>query len=172
MMISKAVMKAEAMRGSSPKEMLYKANNIIAADNDTTMFVTVFCAVLDLRTGELEYGNAGHNPPLICRSGQGYEYMDIESSFVFGPMPDMEFSGGKIKLNPNDVIFLYTDGITEAMNSQNQLFSDPRLQETLSNLGGKEVEEILPEVRESIREFVKDAPQSDDITMLALKFIG
>jgi sigma-B regulation protein RsbU (phosphoserine phosphatase) len=170
MMITKAVIKSEVMRGASPKKILYEANNIISVDNDSSMFVTVFCAVLDVRTGELEYGNAGHNPPLIYRSGQDYEYMDIKGSFVFGPMPDTEFSGGKLKLNPNDVIFLYTDGVTEAMNAQKKLFSEQRLQETLSDLGGSDVKEILPGVRERMREFVEDAPQSDDITMLALKF--
>lgn len=172
MMITKAVIKSEAMRGSSPKEMLYKANNIISVDNDASMFVTVFCAVLDVKTGELEYGNAGHNPPLIYRSGQDYEYIDVEKTFVFGPMPDMEFAGGKLKLNSDDVIFLYTDGVTEAMNAQKVLFSEQRLQRTLSNLGGDDVKEILSGVKESIREFAEDEPQSDDITMLALKFSG
>jgi serine phosphatase RsbU (regulator of sigma subunit) len=172
MMITKAVIKSEAMRGSSPKEILYKSNNIICSDNDASMFVTVFCAILDIETGELEYGNAGHNPPLIYRSGQDYEYIDVEKTFVFGPMPDMEFAGGKFKLSPDDVIFLYTDGVTEAMNAQKRLFSEQRLQKALSDLKGGDIEEILPGVRESMREFVEDEPQSDDITMLALKFNG
>ena len=172
MMITKAIIKSEAMRGLSPKEILYKSNNAICSDNDSNMFVTIFCATLDVKTGELEYGNAGHNPPLIYRSGQDYEYMKPKSSFVFGPMPDTEFASGNLKLNPDDIIFLYTDGVTEAMNMQGQMFSEQRLQKVLLDLKGKDVNTVLHGVKENILEFAEGAPQSDDITMLALKFNG
>jgi len=172
MMITKALLKSEAMRDLSPPEILYRANNIICPDNDTSMFVTIFCAILDTETGELEFGNAGHNPPLIYRGGQGYEYIDMKGSLVLGPFPDIEFTGGKLKLNPGDIIFLYTDGVTEAINPQDDLFSDERLQESLSNLQGKGVTETLQGVREEVQKFVQGAPQSDDITMLAVKFNG
>jgi len=96
----------------------------------------------------------------------------MKGSLVLGPFPDIEFTGGKLKLNPGDIIFLYTDGVTEAINPQDDLFSDERLQESLSNLQGKGVTETLQGVREEVQKFVQGAPQSDDITMLAVKFNG
>ncbi|MDD4908657.1 MAG: PP2C family protein-serine/threonine phosphatase, partial [Candidatus Omnitrophica bacterium] len=147
-------------------------NNIIALDNESAMFATVFCGILDTVTGEVEFSNAGHNPPLICRKEGGYEYIDVGSSFVLGPMPNFKFILKKIQLAPGDTLFLYTDGVTEAMNNKKELFSEEKLKIALTALKDNKTVDIVSALRHEISVFVKDEPQSDDITMLALRFQG
>lgn len=172
MAISRILLKTEALRGIPPDRILYNVNNTLCPDNDASMFVTLFCVVLDAETGEIQFANAGHNPPLINTNGEGFEFIHLPKSFVVGPMPDTEYKSQEHTLKPNDTIFLYTDGVTEAMNPDSQLFSDERLKEYLSSLRDKDVEEIIRAVREQIAEFAQGAIQSDDITMLALKYKG
>ena len=172
MVISKTLLKTEGLRGYSPDEMLCRVNNILCPDNDATMFVTLFCVILDLETGEVEYANAGHNPPLICSGDGCFEFMDVSKSFVVGPMPDTEYQSVRSTLNPGDIMFLYTDGVTEAMNPEHQQFSEERLKDYLSSLSAMAPKDIIHAARAEIEAFVQGEPQSDDITMLALKFNG
>jgi sigma-B regulation protein RsbU (phosphoserine phosphatase) len=172
MVISKTLLKTEGLRGHSPNEMLCRVNNMLCPDNDASMFVTLFCVILDLETGEVEYANGGHNPPLICSGDGCFEFMDISRNFVVGPMPDTEYQSVKSTLNPGDIVFLYTDGVTEAMNPEHQQFSEERLREYLSSLSAKTPKDIIHAARAEIKAFARGAPQSDDITMLALKFNG
>ena len=172
MAISKTLLKTEALRGHSPDEILFRVNDILYPDNDTNMFVTVFCVILDIKTGEVQLANGGHNPPLICTDGGNFEFVQVPEGFVVGPMPDMEYECKKLSLKPNDIIFMYTDGVTEAMSPEGQLFSDERLKQCLSNLRGKGIEDIIHGVRTEITNFARGRTQSDDITMLALKYKG
>lgn len=172
MMIVKTLLKTEAKRGASAPEVLKQVNEIICPDNNACMFVTVLCAILDTETGELELGNAGHNPPLIYRDGEKFEYYHIPKSLVLGPINGIEFTSATLKLNPNDIVFLYTDGVTEALNPDEKLYSEKRLETALNHLTGKNVTEIINGVREDIKRFVENAPQSDDITMVALEYKG
>jgi sigma-B regulation protein RsbU (phosphoserine phosphatase) len=172
MAIVRTLLKTEALRGIPPHEILYRVNNILYPDNDASMFVTIFCVILDLNTGEMQFANGGHNPPLICGNGGGIDFMQLPKSFVVGPMPDIEYMSQQMTLEPNDVIFLYTDGVTEAMNPKKELFSGERLKQCLSRLKDKSLEEIIDGVRTEIRDFTQGASQSDDITMLALRFNG
>lgn len=172
MAISRILLKTEALRGIPPDKILYNVNNTLCPDNDASMFVTLFCVILNAETGEIQFANAGHNPPLVNANGRGFEFIHLPKSFVVGPMPDTEYKSQKLTLKPNDIIFLYTDGVTEAMNPDSQLFSDERLKEFLSGLKDKDVKEIIRAVREQIAEFAQGALQSDDITMLALKYNG
>ncbi|MBU1996441.1 MAG: SpoIIE family protein phosphatase, partial [Candidatus Omnitrophica bacterium] len=169
MMIAKTLLKNEALRGSSASEILCNVNNIIALDNSTSMFATVFCGILDIETGELEFSNAGHNPPLFYTQANGFEFLTIIKGFVLGPMPDFTFKSEKIKLNKGDCFFLYTDGVTEAMNPAKELFSEERFLSVSSNLQDQDIRFIVSGVREDITRFVKTEPQSDDITMLILR---
>jgi len=146
-------------------------NNTLVPDNDACMFVTIFYAILDVRTGKIEFSDGGHNPPLVSR-GKFFEYMQVPKGFVVGAMEGVKFTKGEYTLAPGDVIFLYTDGVTEAMNPEDELFSERRLKECLSKLTDKSVVEIVEKVRDEIKLFVRDREQSDDITMLALKFRG
>ncbi|MFA5079971.1 MAG: SpoIIE family protein phosphatase [Dehalococcoidia bacterium] len=172
MAISKALLKTSGMAGSPPDQMLAQTNNILNQGNDTSMFVTVFCAVLDTRTGEMIFSNGGHPPPLLGDNEAGFRYFDISRGFVVGPMPDMTFTCQSISLKPGDTIFLYTDGVTEASDSNNRLYSETRLLKALTRAGDADTASLVMAVQEDIEAFVHDAPQADDITMLAIKFLG
>lgn len=173
MMITKTLLKTVALRDLSPEEILFSVNNIISSQNEHAMFVTILCAILDTETGELKIGNAGHNHPLICKgNGNGYEFVDLPESIVLGPLEDVRFFSATVTLNQDDIIFLYTDGVTEAMNPQAELFSDERLRMTLSALKGGNITDIVRGVRDDVKNYAQEAPQSDDITMLALQYKG
>jgi len=172
MAISKALLKTSGMAGSPPDQMLAQTNNILNQGNDTSMFVTVFCAVLDTRTGEMVFSNGGHPPPLLGNNRDGFRYLGIPRGFVVGPLPDMAFTCQQVVLNPGDTIFLYTDGVTEATDINNQLYSEVRLLRALSEAGAADTTAMVRAVHKDIDAFVRDAPQADDITMLALRFLG
>jgi phosphoserine phosphatase RsbU/P len=174
MAISKALLKTEALLGLPPDEILYRVNNILLPDNKTCMFVTLFCMILNTATGELAISNAGHNPPLICGDNRCFDFFSVPAGCVVGVMEDTKFICKKMILNPNDLVFLYTDGVTEAMNGQRKMFSEERLRLTLENLKDthRDVQDIIKVMREEIREFADGEEQSDDITMLALRYHG
>ncbi|MCX5785528.1 MAG: SpoIIE family protein phosphatase [Elusimicrobia bacterium] len=172
MMITKTLMKNEALQHLAPHEVLCKVNKIIALDNDSAMFATIFCGVLDTETGEVEFANAGHNPPVLCRKSLPNEFLKMDHGFVLGPMPDSQFTVQKTRLDPGDTLFMYTDGVTEAMNPQKQLFSEKRLQQVLTGLQDRDVTALINALRAEIKLYAGNEPQSDDITMLALKFRG
>lgn len=172
MAITKTLLKTEALRGNSTEEVIKRVNDIICPDNPSCMFVTIFCIMLDLRTGVVQFANGGHNPPLVCGNGRCFEFINVPKGCVVGAMEGSKVGTGTLKLSPGDVIFLYTDGVTEAMDPQNRLFSEPRLKEALARLTDRNVTEIVKEMREEIRKYAQDAPQSDDITMLVLKYKG
>jgi sigma-B regulation protein RsbU (phosphoserine phosphatase) len=172
MVISKTLLKTEALRCVSPGEILNRVNSVLSPDNEECMFVTLFCGILNTKTGEMEYANAGHNPPLFSKNGGEFDFMNIKSGFVLAAMEGFNYTTEKISLEAGDTLFLYTDGITEAMNPDNKLFSNSRLKETLSRLKGKNVKEIINGVKREVKYFSEGEPQSDDITMLAYTFKG
>jgi len=172
MAISKALLKSEALRGYSAAEIMSRVNNLLCPENPRCMFVTVFCVILNTETGEVEYCNGGHNAPLRCASAGAIEYIDAPKGKVVGVMENSEYVSRKIVLNPNDVILLYTDGVTEAMNPQFELFSEERLKACLAPLRNKELTEIIAGVRKEIAAHVRTQAQSDDITLLALRYKG
>ncbi|MBN2120327.1 MAG: SpoIIE family protein phosphatase [Candidatus Omnitrophica bacterium] len=172
MAISKAVLKTQALTGCDPDEALFRTNKILFPDNDNCMFVTLFYAVLDFENGSLCYSNGGHNPPLISVNNKDFDYLDVHSACVVGVMPEAKFESRCLKLEPGDSIFIYTDGVTEAMNPAHQLFSDERLKNCMSGLKDKDLKDIVAEVRRQIHEFAEDEPQSDDITMLTMRYKG
>jgi len=172
MAITKILLKREAMQKVSPDEILARVNSVIAPDNDACMFVTLFCVVLDTKTGRIEYANGGHNPPLLARKGRSFEYMDVACGFVVGAMEKINFKRAEDILSEGDAIFLYTDGVTEAMNPNKEMFSEKRLKDVLSELKDKDSAAIVEGVKHRIDEFTQGAQQSDDITMLALRFKG
>ncbi len=172
MVISKTLLKNEALGGGSPDEIFAQVNNILAPDNESLMFVTLFCGILNTKTGEIVSSNAGHNPPLLCTGKHSFEYMDVPKGFVMGPMPDVKFASKSLVLQPGDTIFIYTDGVTEAMDPEEKLFSEKRLKKALSALQNEEVVDIIHGLRAEISSFARGAEQSDDITMLALKYKG
>jgi sigma-B regulation protein RsbU (phosphoserine phosphatase) len=172
MAISKTLIKTEAKQGLSTDEVLSVVNSILSQDNQTCLFVTVFCAILDIETGEIEFANGGHNPPLVCDSTGCYNYMTMACGFVIGVMDKMKCDNQRMRLNPGDTIFLYTDGVTEAMDPDKQQFGEERLKQVLSSHKGKGIKGLVDAIRQEVLSFVNGASQSDDITMLALRYTG
>ena len=153
------------------KRAIEKTNDSLCANNDGGLFVTAFSGVLDLASGIFRYVNAGHNPILIRRHGKNFEELPAELNFVLGGWDDWQYVQQEIQLEEGDTIFLYTDGVTEAVDSAGKMYSLERLQKFLNGLGKRaSVKEILSAVHESLQNFSVGAEQSDDITMLAVKF--
>lgn len=172
MMSSRSMLKSVVLAGSSVEDTFNVVNDRLAFRNYLNMFVTVWMGILDLRTGEVEFACAGHNPPVICHDDGTVEFAKSKPGLVLAAMEGTRYKRQTLKLEPGDTIFLYTDGVTEATNANEELFGDDRLLQTLREACGMEPAEICPFVKSKIDEFVGDAPQFDDITMLALKFVG
>lgn len=172
MMSSRSMLKSVVLAGSSVEDSFNVVNDRLAFRNYLNMFVTVWMGILDLRTGEVEFACAGHNPPVICHDDGTVEFAKSRPGLVLAAMEGTRYKRQTLKLEPGDTIFLYTDGVTEATNANEELFGDDRLLQTLRDACGMEPAEICPFVKSKIDEFVGDAPQFDDITMLALKFVG
>lgn len=175
MVITKTLIKNEALRGIAVDEIFNNVNKTLSEQNDECMFVTTFIAVLDLTTGEVEFSNAGHNPPLINRKGEEeFTYVTLPKGFVLAGMVGTKFKKDSLVLAPGDTLFLYTDGVTEAMDINEHLYSDARLAIKLSAIKREDrgVSKIIKIIREDIKEHVQEAEQSDDITMLALQYRG
>ena len=172
MAVSKTLMKGTAELGISPAELLMKVNEELAIDNDTAMFVTVFCAILNFKTGELQFSNAAHNKPILIRNNNIAEWLNLPGGFLLGPMTGTKYENRIMYLQPGDELIVYTDGVSEAMNPQNELFSDERLLETVGNLQTNDPESHVHELLAAVKVHAQDEPQSDDITIMSLKFIG
>lgn len=168
--IARSLIKAVAPLSRSPGECLAFVNTMLSADNPQTLFATCFYAVVDIRSGEVAFCNAGHPPPLILRQGTDVEAIRDVSGVALGVLEDLEYDTGLFMLAPGDAILLYTDGVTEAQDVAEKLYDEPRLIRTLGGLGTIHPEQIIGTVQQSVEVFVGDAPQFDDITMLSLRF--
>jgi len=173
MVITKTLLRTSALQQSSTAaDVLYHVNNLLCPDNDALMFVTVFCAILNVETGEVEYANAGHNPPAL-RAGTGdYKFLAMKKNPALAVVQDAPYALGRFTMNPGDSILLYTDGVNEAMDSAGRQFSNERLLATLNGGGDASSEVLVKNVERKIAEHTGDAPRSDDITMVAVKFFG
>jgi sigma-B regulation protein RsbU (phosphoserine phosphatase) len=136
------------------------------------MFATVFCGILDLATGALTYSNAGHNPPVLMRAGREPMWLPLPEGVFLGVFEQASYRTKEIQLQPRDRLLLYTDGITEATNMHLELFEGDRLLATLKNVQGGTSVEMISIVMGAVKYFTKEAPQSDDITLLALQYLG
>ena len=175
MMISKALIKNLALEGLEVNEIFETANNQLNENNDTFMFVTAFMAVINLETGVMDYVNAGHNPPLLRRADNSFEWLDMKKNCILAVMPEMKFEKQTIQLNKNDILFTYTDGVTEAVNTENNFYGEPKLYEELNKISGIDtidIDKIVSGISQTIDDFANGAPQADDITMLVFKYIG
>lgn len=172
MVIAKTLLKNEAENCNSVEEILIKVNNQLCKNNSEGLFVTAFMTLFDLETGELSYSNAGHNKPLIYRKKTGkFEWLEAKHGFVLAGLDNFKYKLEKSYLDVGDILYLYTDGVTEDMNSKGDLFSDDRLIGLLNTLDFKKItlKDALVEVRNQLDLFAGSAPRSDDITMLIFK---
>lgn len=172
MMTAKTIIKGYAESGKPVDEVFTTANEKLCESNDAGMFVTAWMGVLDTVTGKVEFANAGHNPPLVRHAGGGFEYLRSKPCFILAGMDGIKYRKNEFTLAPGDEIYLYTDGVTEATDSENNLYGEERLLALLNSMGDLSGEEICRAVKADIDAFVGDAPQFDDITMLYLKYNG
>lgn len=172
MMISKLLIQSRVMMGESPAEALNNTNAQLMQNNAAHQFVTVWLAVIDLKTGKGIAANAGHEHPAIRRANGQYELVVYKHSPPVATMARMKFREHEFELFPGDSLFVYTDGVAEATDSNNELFGAERMLEALNKDPNAHPKDILKNVMEGIDAFVKDAEQFDDITMLCLKYNG
>ena len=170
MMTSKTIIKDLAESGLPVNEIFTKANEKLCENNESGMFVTVWMGILDLTTGRMQFANAGHNPPLLKRADGSFEYLKTRAGFVLAGMEGVRYRVGELTLSPGDRLFLYTDGVTEATNADSQLYGEDRLLSFMNENAAVGAVELLPALKANIDEFVGDAPQFDDITMLMFDF--
>jgi len=169
--VTRALLRAStSISYTRPGDCLTMVNELLCESNPSCIFVTLFFGVLDLRTGELSYSNAGHNLPRVLRSDSQVEVVPKTSNIVLGVQDDHVYRNNQIQLMPGDILFLYTDGITEAEDSKSEEFTESRLDEKLAELAGASSERVVTEVLDAVQEFVGDAMQSDDITCVAARF--
>ena len=172
MAVSKTLVKMEATRGLTCDQILTQVNRDLAMDNPSLMFVTLFLGILNVHTGELEYCLGGHDPPYIIRTSGDIERLPLTDGKLLGVDMDFRYESRKTVIHEGETIFLYTDGVTEARNLDEQFFSEERLEEILAHLQEKDVTEMIRSVRSEVETFSEGTPQFDDITMVALKFYG
>ena len=172
MAAAKTLMKGTAVPDMTPAEVLARVNRELCQENDSLMFVTVFCGIFNFRTGELLYSNAGHNPPLMLHPERPPEWLPLPEGFFLGTMEEARYETRQLVLAPGDVLLLYTDGVTEAMNETKGFYQEERLIRVADEYGRRSPEELVGRILLSVREFAGNEPQSDDITLLALSFRG
>lgn len=172
MVIAKTLIKDHTQSGKPPEEVFAEVNRQLCEANDENLFVTAWMGVLEISTGKLVYVNAGHNPPVIGRKNGETEFLRSRPGFVLAGLDFTKYRAGSLELMPGDLLYLYTDGVTEAMNTAQELYGEERLKRTLDANVSAAPEEIFKAVKKDLDDFVADAPQFDDITMLAMRYLG
>jgi len=172
MAVSKTLLKATALKGVPPEECLQQVNRILYLESVAAMFVTIFYGILNTRTGEVDYCNGGHNPPYVLRADGRVEAAETTGGLVLGAMKNTAYKAKKIILQAGDGIFLFTDGVTEAMDRNNEQFTEARLEENLKQWPNTPLPDFVRNVIEAVKTFSSGAQQADDITILALRFLG
>ncbi|WP_051688448.1 PP2C family protein-serine/threonine phosphatase [Butyrivibrio sp. AE2032] len=173
MVISKTLIKNRAMMGGNPAEIFEDVNNRLCEGNKSFMFVTVWLGILTISTGEVVEANAGHEDPfLLKKDGAGYEELTVDHDLVLGAMKNTKYNSDSFVMKPGEKLFIYTDGVPEATNSDGLRYEMPRLSKVLNDNIDAEPKELLKKVREDVDSFVGDADQFDDLTMLAFKYNG
>ena len=168
MMSSKTAIKSMLQAGYPLEEAVNHANKALSDNNTEGMFVTAFIGILEISTGRVQYVNAGHCPPLL-KTKEGYAPVKVVRNMIMGISPKYAYKSGEIMLEDHDRLFLYTDGVTEAQTEESKMFGEERLIKTL-NRKKTSLPDTLPHLYKHIKSFVKEAPQSDDITMLVLEY--
>jgi sigma-B regulation protein RsbU (phosphoserine phosphatase) len=170
MAVSKTLIKATAYKGMPADNVLYEVNNLLADDSPPNMFVTVFYGVLDTRNGSFEYSNGGHNAPFLISSDGNITQLDNIGGLLLGAIKDSEYESNIITLKPDDYLVLYTDGVTEAFNKDDEEYEDKRLIDSLQDAGKENAGKLVEKVIADVQKFSEGVEQSDDITCLALKY--
>lgn len=171
MAVSRTLIRATGVRGDNPSNCIAYSNRLLAAESLDCMFVTVFYGILDVNTGEVNYCNAGHNPPYLLKSNGQVEALPMSQDPMVGAIDGIEYHESSVQLAKGDALVMFTDGVTEAMDSECREFGEERLESTLATVTSYSCQQIIEAVRADVATFVGEAEQSDDITVLALKRI-
>lgn len=171
MMRAMSLIKTYASQNYSSNEVLYRVNNSLCEGNDAGMFVTIYLGIIDLRSGVITCSNAGHDFPIIYADGKA-KFLENKKTIVCGAFENINFPVIEYQLEPGNIIFLYTDGVTEAQNKNEELFGMNRLLETVNNSKFNSVREMCEDVKINVDKFANGAPQFDDMTMLGFKYKG
>ncbi len=174
MMISKTLINNKTKPDMSPGEILTEVNRLLCINNDAAMFVTAFLGILNIKTGEFRYSNAGHTPPFVYRYKEGFDNLSVTKNLFLAGVEETIYKTDSITLCKGDMIFLYTDGVTEASTKEKKQYGKKRLYNLLNSFAAEHMtlEEIIANITEDIYEFVYGAEQTDDITMLITRFFN
>ena len=172
MMASKIIIQSIAMLGSSPAEILKRTNDAICSNNEEEMFVTVWLGIVDLSTGRVTAANAGHEYPVLKEPGGIFEILKDRHDFVIGGMEGLRYNEYELQLTPGGKLFVYTDGVPEATNADKEQFGTERMVSALNVDPAAAPEQLLANVRGAVNDFVQDAEQFDDLTMLCIEYKG
>jgi len=168
MVIAKTLISNWARNGLTPSDVFTKVNNQLCEGNESAMFVTAWMGILKISSGELTYSNAGHDPPLLMKSGESFKQLQTAKNLMLAAMDGIDYKQSRIQIASGDRLFLYTDGVTEANNAKDEQYGQNRLLDILNGTSFKKPSEALLEVKANIDRFANEEPQFDDITMLML----
>lgn len=169
MMVVKTLIKNNVSSEKSPSQVLFNVNNQLCENAETDMFVTVWLGIYEISTGKLTATNAGHEYPVVKNKNKKFEILKDRHGFVIGGMENSKFTDYEIFLEPDDIVFVYTDGVAEAVNINNDAYGMDKLIEVLNKKETDDLKEVLHSVKQDVDNFAGQAPQFDDITMLAIK---
>ena len=172
MMSSRTLLKGAAIGCHDPGEVLREVNDLLYANNETMMFVTLFYAVFDPESGTLAYANGGHNAPLLVHADGSSELLPLTGGVAAGVVPDLDYRSSTVSLSPGDTVVLYTDGVTEAMSPADEEFGVERLCGVFAEGPFPDAQQANTAIFQAVSEFAADAPQFDDITCLTLCYKG
>ncbi len=172
MTIAKIVIKTAAQNGLTVDELLGVANDLLCQENPAQLFVTAFVGIMDIKTGEVFYACAGHNPPVLCHTDGSAEFIPIKHKLPLAAMEGIRYPVMNLKLLKGETLVLYTDGVTEATDAENELFGDARLLATVKDLNALTCFEAIGNLKSNVDVFIAGAPQFDDITIVAIKKTG
>ena len=169
MAVSRTLIRALGMQGANTSTILSQANDLLCKESVDCMFVTVFYAIYNVHTGVVNYCNAGHNSPYIIKKSGEVEALPVSTNCMIGAIEQVEFKEATMQMEPGDMLVMFTDGVNEAVNTTFEEYGDERFEFVLKDLHGNDSKTTIEGVLESVKSFTGEAPQSDDITLLALK---
>lgn len=172
MAVSRTLLKAIAHQIVNPGEVLRKLNTLLIPESDAATFVTIFYGVLNIHTGEVQFSNGGHNLPYHVRATGEIEQLPMTDGMFLGKFPHTEFETKRLHLEKGDSLFVYTDGVSEAMDVDMNQYEESRLESYLRSAGGSAVQDIVRGTIADLKKHTREAPQSDDITVLSLRYLG
>ena len=169
MAVSRTIIKTTGIGGAASHECMQISNEMLCSESINCMFVTVFYGICNIKTGEIDYTNAGHNAPYILHADGQVEMLKSDVNLVLGIAEGIPYKSNHMRLEPGDSLVMYTDGVTEAENGSQELYGEERLEAALKTLRDQTSQQIVDAINKGVKDFAGDAPQSDDITQLVIR---